>query len=286
MPQDYATRLIFDPMHQTILLFQDECVMAVTTFRPFYDHHFVEVVFTAVQKRSQSQGMGGSLMNFLKSYLQERDVVFLVVYADDMAIGFFHRMGFATDFPADAPKKRFAPFIAEYDGATLMICRLHPDIDYANSQYWLKAVNDYVDSLSDAGGDMQVTMWPVDRIAGMPTTPIPTPAIDIMRVILDAAWNHRASAEFRRPVSGALEPGYRAVIKRPMDLQTMKDRLHVGAYTKMNMFLADLRLIFSNCYTFNPVESLIYADGRALEELVSALCASVGIKYPPGKQRK
>jgi hypothetical protein len=52
------------------------------------------------------------------------------------------------------------------------------------------------------------------------------------------------------------------------------------------MFLADLRLIFNNCYTFNPVESLVYADGRTLEELVSALCASVGIKYKPGKQGK
>lgn len=61
-------------------------------------------------------------------------------------------------------------------------------------------------------------------------------------------------------------PDYIEVIKRPMDLSTLKSNLLVGEYIFLHEFLKDAELIFSNCRTYNGMSN----DGyfwKAAEEV-------------------
>ncbi|XP_037339787.2 homeotic protein female sterile-like [Pungitius pungitius] len=59
---------------------------------------------------------------------------------------------------------------------------------------------------------------------------------------------------FYKPVDAeALQlDDYHHIIKYPMDLSTVKKKLNGGEYQDAQGFAADVRLIFSNCYKYNP----------------------------------
>jgi hypothetical protein len=48
-------------------------------------------------------------------------------------------------------------------------------------------------------------------------------------------------------------PGYFSIISKPMDLQTMKQKLLGGEYGSWDVFKADLDLMFTNAKTYNPI---------------------------------
>jgi bromodomain-containing factor 1 len=60
-------------------------------------------------------------------------------------------------------------------------------------------------------------------------------------------------------------PDYYKIIKNPMDLQTVETRLSSGQYENAKDFESDIKLIFKNCYKFNPSGSPVYELGKALE---------------------
>ncbi|KAI9090440.1 Bromodomain-containing protein [Phlyctochytrium arcticum] len=62
-------------------------------------------------------------------------------------------------------------------------------------------------------------------------------------------------------------PHYHDVIKFPMDLSTVKKKLENQAYHSTEEFEADVRLMFNNCYTFNPPGTDVYNYGKKLEEV-------------------
>eukprot|EP00794_Sanderia_malayensis_P010802 gene10802-11956_t len=69
-----------------------------------------------------------------------------------------------------------------------------------------------------------------------------------------------AASWFTRPVSPSDAPGYYKVIKQPMDLSTIKKKLEDGAYKDCTEFYADMHLIKSNCYTYNPADHAVRKD--------------------------
>lgn len=62
-------------------------------------------------------------------------------------------------------------------------------------------------------------------------------------------------------------PEYFKVIKRPMDLHTIGEKLKMNAYENANEFEEDMRLMFNNCYKFNPVGQAVHQMGRQLEQV-------------------
>lgn len=62
-------------------------------------------------------------------------------------------------------------------------------------------------------------------------------------------------------------PDYFDVIKNPMDLSTIRRKLESGQYASTEMFEGDVRLIFSNCYSYNAPESDVVGLCRAFEKL-------------------
>ncbi|RDW62869.1 hypothetical protein BP5796_11171 [Coleophoma crateriformis] len=66
-------------------------------------------------------------------------------------------------------------------------------------------------------------------------------------------------------------PNYFSIIKTPMDLQTITDRLNQGQYQKSKDFESDVRLIFANCYKFNPTGNPVHDMGKQTEDLFNGL---------------
>lgn len=81
--------------------------------------------------------------------------------------------------------------------------------------------------------------------------------------------NWQANQYFIEPVDPvALNiPTYFQIIKKPMDLKTVRQKLSQNNYEKAKDFEEDVRLIFKNCFKFNPEGDLVNASGHQLEEL-------------------
>lgn len=60
-------------------------------------------------------------------------------------------------------------------------------------------------------------------------------------------------------------PHYHKIIKQPMDLSTVASKLNHGQYENAKEFEADIRLMFQNCYKFNPVTDPVYDMGKTYE---------------------
>lgn len=62
-------------------------------------------------------------------------------------------------------------------------------------------------------------------------------------------------------------PDYFDVIKQPMDLGTIRKKIDTGMYGRPEQFESDVRLVFTNCYTYNPPESDVYKMAQQLEAI-------------------
>jgi bromodomain-containing factor 1 len=68
-------------------------------------------------------------------------------------------------------------------------------------------------------------------------------------------------------------PNYHQVIKHPMDLSTMRQKLKVGEYAKASEFKKDFELIVANCMTFNPPGNPVRQLGAQLQKDFDGLWA-------------
>ncbi|OBT55897.1 hypothetical protein VE04_05034 [Pseudogymnoascus sp. 24MN13] len=65
-------------------------------------------------------------------------------------------------------------------------------------------------------------------------------------------------------------PEYFKIVKSPMDLSTITDNLNSGHYTNSKDFEADIRLMFKNCYKFNPPSTAVNVMGQELEAIFNS----------------
>lgn len=74
--------------------------------------------------------------------------------------------------------------------------------------------------------------------------------------ILSSCWKHKGGFWFHEPVDpvkfGIMD--YHDIISRPMDLGTIKKRLHYNFYPSHRDFAEDMRLVWGNCYKYNGQE--------------------------------
>merc|ERR1719334_2623189 len=60
---------------------------------------------------------------------------------------------------------------------------------------------------------------------------------------------------------------YKQVIKKPMDLGTVRTKMESREYRIPTEFATDMRLIFTNCYKYNPPEHDVVAMARKLQDV-------------------
>uniref|UniRef100_H3CKK7 Bromodomain containing 3b n=1 Tax=Tetraodon nigroviridis TaxID=99883 RepID=H3CKK7_TETNG len=82
---------------------------------------------------------------------------------------------------------------------------------------------------------------------------------------------------FYKPVDAeALElHDYHDIIKHPMDLSTIRKKMDKGEYSEPQSFATDVRLMFSNCYKYNPPDHEVVAMARKLQDVFEMRFAKI-----------
>lgn len=180
-------------------------------------------------------------------------------------------------------------FIKHYDGATLMHCELHPNIVYTQFISVIRKQQDITKELiSQQQQDVQkvhrgltcfkekIRWIPVESIPGLQecgwkpqaraqraSRPLeesedPDKLATAFQTILASVRQQQTAWPFLKPVTVLVAPDYYNLIKYPMDLKTMGERLKKGYYVSRRLFMADMGRIFSNCRLYNSSETEYY----------------------------
>ncbi|XP_028909711.1 bromodomain-containing protein 2 isoform X3 [Ornithorhynchus anatinus] len=75
---------------------------------------------------------------------------------------------------------------------------------------------------------------------------------------------------------------YHDIIKHPMDLSTVKRKMENRDYRDAQEFAADVRLMFSNCYKYNPPDHDVVAMARKLQDVFEFRYAKMPDEPPEG----
>lgn len=280
MPEHYISRLVFNENHKTVLLLREGVVYGGITFRPFLDKDFAEIAFCAVSSQQQIRGFGGHVMAHVKTYLQAIGIHNILTYADNTAVGYFQHQGFTLKINFDPSIWRRC--IKDYQGATLIHCKIRPDVDYLRINDVIDQQKCVISSMFPDKEILQFTEFPVTEINGIIIDK--KPQIDIksqMKIILDKTKLHSRAWPFQKPVSLQDAPNYSEYVKTPMDLSTLEKNVDNDKYKTIEDFEKDMRLIFSNCYAYNSATSVYSRSAKELEDYFNKLM----MIYKNGRKR-
>lgn len=252
-------------------------------FRTFARNGFIEIVFCAVLTACQGRGVGRRMMNRLKDIMKGEDILCFLTCAANEAVPYFRNMGFSDAITT--PPARYAGYIEEYSRVTLMECVLDRRVaSYSGFGAVLRRQGDELFAAIEHRTHQPVRHAPLPRSTRFPLAlaqvpglsrdgaaalqralPDPARARDDMRALLRRVRAHRCAEPFLAPVNVALVTDYLAVIKNPIDLQTIGEKIEAGRYITMNMMCADLQLMLDNCKTYNDEGSYFYNAAVAIE---------------------
>jgi len=100
---------------------------------------------------------------------------------------------------------------------------------------------------------------------------------------------HKDGWPFDRPITKADAPDYHLCVRNPMDLGTVKSRLNDMQYTSNQEVVNDIRLVFSNCYSYNMEDTEEYGCAERLEKFFDSQLKAQGIvdeEAPKPKAKK
>lgn len=84
------------------------------------------------------------------------------------------------------------------------------------------------------------------------------------RILLNELIRNKYSIFFMEKVDQKKYPDYYEIIKEPIDLKTIKDKIKKKIYRNKEQFAYDFRLVFDNCECFNEDDSQIGQAGHKL----------------------
>ncbi|XP_078091992.1 histone acetyltransferase KAT2B isoform X4 [Mustelus asterias] len=242
MPKEYITRLVFDPKHKTLALIKDGRVIGGICFRMFPTQGFTEIVFCAVTSNEQVKGYGTHLMNHLKEYHIKHNILNFLTYADEYAIGYF--------------KKQIIKKLIERKQA--QIRKVYPGLSCFKEGVRQIPIES-IPGIRESG-------WkPSGKERGKDSRD-PDQLYNILKNILQQVKSHQSAWPFMEPVKKTEAPGYYEVIRFPMDLKTMSERVKNRYYVTKKLFMADMQRIFTNCREYNPPESEYFKCANILEK--------------------
>ncbi|KAM4663574.1 nucleosome-remodeling factor subunit BPTF [Discoglossus pictus] len=86
-----------------------------------------------------------------------------------------------------------------------------------------------------------------------------------LKRVLRSLQAHKMAWPFLEAVDPIDAPDYYRVIKEPMDLSTVEERILTRFYKKLTEFVADMTKIFDNCRYYNPSDSTFCQSAEVLE---------------------
>ena len=255
MPEQYITRLVFNKKHFTVVLIQKGVVIGGICFRPFFDqdHEFAEIAFCAVSSTVQVRGYGAYVMACVKTCLQVMGINNILTYADNSAVNYFKRQGFTLSI--NFPREKWQRCIKDYQGATLIHCKIQKNVDYMYIHSITDEQKRFVSKLLPDYVIHRATKWPIGQIQGITIDkPAEFNVVNQMRIIIQQAKLHSKAWPFLQPVNTDEAPSYLELIQTPMDFSKLEKNMNEGKYKTLEQFRDDMWLIFQNCYTFNGLE--------------------------------
>lgn len=275
MPKDYIARLVYDRTHLSIAIVKKPLeVVGGITYRPFKERKFAEIVFCAISSDQQVKGYGAHLMAHLKDYVKATSpVMHFLTYADNYAIGYFKKQGFTKEITLD--KSVWMGYIKDYEGGTIMQCTMLPRVRYLESGRMLLKQKEVVMAKIRAFSRSHIVHQPPKQWKNSvgPIDPMKIEAIkksgwspemdELARQprhganynqllhLLNAMQNHQHAWPFLVPVNKDEVQDYYEVIKEPMDLSTMEQKLEMDQYPNPEDFLRDAMRIYKNCRQYN-----------------------------------
>lgn len=300
MPKDYIARLVYDLTHKSIAIVKKPLeVIGGISYREFREREFAEIVFCAVSSDQQVKGYGAHLMAHLKDYVRATSpVMHFLTYADNYATGYFQKQGFTKDITLE--KSVWMGYIKDYEGGTLMQCSMVPRVRYLEvgrlllkqketvrakirllskshighqpPAQWARGVVAPIDPLLIPA--IRATGWSpgMDQLARVPRH---GPHFNELRRFLYQVQNHKQAWPFISPVNKDEVPDYYKVIKTPMDLSTIEERLESDHYSAPREMVADLKLIFGNCRQYNDATTVYTKCAVKLEKYMWSLIEEI-----------
>ncbi|WWC62045.1 uncharacterized protein I303_104633 [Kwoniella dejecticola CBS 10117] len=300
MPREYITRLVLDKNHISMAIVKRGWkVVGGICYRPFESRGFAEIVFCAVDSSEQVKGYGSHLMNSLKDHVRAAHptINYFLTYADNYAVGYFKKQGFTKEI--SFPRERWVGYIKDYEGGTIMQCKMLPKVKYMEVHQMLadqkaavlakirtisrshvvhpglaifknvkpgeaiKLTKEQVPGLAESGWDPDL-----DDIIRQPKR---NPHHVLLQLVLNDLQNEPSAWPFTKPVDGNVVADYYEVIKDPMDLSTMEYKLENNHYESVEDFVADARLIFENCRQYNGDKSTYTKQANQLEKALDKI---------------
>eukprot|EP00871_Galdieria_phlegrea_P004236 jgi/Galph1/4813/GphlegSOOS_G3447.1 len=304
MPKPYVTRLVFDRKHESTVLTKltgsgEYVVMGGCCYRPFLQEKFAEIAFLAISDSEQVRGYGTRLMAYTKERTKQLGLTHILTCADNNAVPYFKKQGFSKTITLE--KERWQGYIKDYDGVTLMECVLNSKLDYLNIPSILKAQKMCLIEKLKEISNIHIVYPGLDpetrkkmRLEGIPGLKegleqserslgkkIPLESLvgprdsgslhalqRELQQVLTQVKQHPSAWPFLEPVdpeqTGALD--YYDVIKNPIDLKTIQERLDRGDYyVTKEIFIADLKRMVENCEAYNGEKHFITELAHNLE---------------------
>ncbi|NXW95310.1 KAT2A acetyltransferase, partial [Alopecoenas beccarii] len=278
MPKEYITRLVFDPKHKTLALIKDGRVIGGICFRMFPTQGFTEIVFCAVTSNEQVKVRAGRW-----------------VLGGRMGLAGTAWGGFSKDIKV--PKSRYLGYIKDYEGATLMECELNPRIPYTELSHIIKKQKEIIKKLIERKQAQirkvypgltcfkeGVRQIPIESVPGIRESgrllvgksssgrralkelKDPDQLYNTLKNLLAQIKTHPSAWPFMEPVKKSEAPDYYEIIRFPIDLKTMTERLKNRYYVTKKLFIADLQRIITNCREYNPPDSDYCKCANTLEK--------------------
>jgi len=325
MPKEYIVRLVFDVRHHSMLCMKNGGVIGGITYRPFPKQRMAEIAFCAVSANEQVKGYGTRLMNHIKEYAKEKEnMTHLITFADNNAVGYFQKQGFTKEIMME--REKWFGYIKEYDGGTIMECQLDGHVSYVDFVNQIreqrKAVEAKVREMCTAhnvypglkdhfkpSAEGKYVPLDVSKIKGLKEAKWEDPGLPrfrlvhpgcgdglptkenlhkFMRSIVNIVQAHADAWPFAGPVNPIEVPDYYEVVKDPLDMELIKERVTAeNYYLSLEMFCADFRLMFNNCRIYNSQDTIYYKCSTRLEAFFeSKIAAGVNwkIREPPSKR--
>ncbi|KAG5853351.1 hypothetical protein ANANG_G00072290 [Anguilla anguilla] len=90
----------------------------------------------------------------------------------------------------------------------------------------------------------------------------------LLRDMCNDIAGHKYAELFLRPVNEKFAPHYYSVVKRPVDLQTLRRSVSRGAVVSLETLNHQLMLMFQNALMFNSADSQVYQGAQAMQREV------------------
>jgi len=225
----------------------------------------------------------------LKDHVREAHptIQHFLTYADNYAVGYFKKQGFTKEINLD--RVRWAGYIKDYEGGTIMQCTMLPRLIYLDARAILHQQKEAILAKIRQVSRSHIVHRGLDifppGVESVDPAEVPglkdlgwTPAMDeltrrpqrgpqhnIMQRLLTDMQNQPTAWAFARPVNKDEVADYYDMVKYPMDLETMEYKLDGNQYNILDDFLADAKAIFDNCRSYNAETSNYVKNANKLE---------------------